>query len=1146
MSKHQDIQTLQFFKQIDQFMIDLFNDGFVDKAYDSIINLFSDITISNSISEELISNFAFYTDIFPQIEPKIADIFIKLCLKFQVIHDNIVKCQSGYLLRRCFSSGLLVKQDILSITMHNKRIQFFFLPELDGIITYNPVMASDHWFSFNEMFTNHYDPFSLEYAIFHDKSDVLHEHLLNHEIPSHYCISIFEKNNIPDQTFQALDLLSFAAYYGASKCLDVIKVNFPLPTMYNYKQEFAEAILHGRNKYIFQMFDEILNDYRNRFTNQYIELVLHYHIQEEYENLDNLPCPWISLSLISKYRTYFLYFLEKERQTELLSDVIQTTIENHTNSIFQLVINDWSIENKMLVPAFRSKAYSILDELLTRGAQIDSNDENELLKIVITTQDIRLCNVLFAQEIQTHNIISTELYFQNHPQSHVIQFSEEEQHELQKILSECSIDMNDPEEYKNLPDTLLEKVRLFYIGLHDETVIEEDRLKIYNDKAIFVSFFYCYQKIDIDILLRVRIGMFHHFLETCYHNQYEDMRTIFYYYLLHRRTINFADIDDELRDYFLQIYFESPRTILRSLNQTSYQTCETMLRTVHFEVGSKIRRISILQQILLFLILFDTPHYVKHGVEYTYLIPDIKKKYPNFIDFKIDFGCYCDKYHKKYENIPEVKNRNTRGYKCSTCDSKIIVKITNIECFVELNTPHSAGCTGGDPFLPKEYLHHIAMEIMNSNVPLTVESMEREFASKVTKYRIQRAIDAVCPSKIPALDLWSMIPSLLSQIELTGGRTYIEYDRVNMNQMKRCSFVSHWAVAFLHSKSLRKLFFLDGQFSKSIAAGVYITLSTLTPTNKIFVISASWGEKEDTSTVEACLSPVIQKFPDILKEKVVILADEGGAIEAAVRKCLPNAKLIPCAWHVQLKFPKPHHKLSALFWDFVRSYSKQKRQELRNQMRELNEAYYDNILKAKLDKVVDLANDKTYGLIANSVAESANAMFGHVKHCDPCTYFKEIINAQHYLIHSSFSDLQTKEKGLFTDYLQRQLDYSLEKSKCPNKVFISKEEKKSPLFLKSVKDKIDDCDFVVDLSDKTCTCKRYVRGYPCSHMLCVMSDYNNLVDKVFLVENWAEFLTSVVDIPKPVMENLERTEIQPPNIIKGRPKRKRIPSAGYR
>lgn len=516
--------------------------------------------------------------------------------------------------------------------------------------------------------------------------------------------------------------------------------------------------------------------------------------------------------------------------------------------------------------------------------------------------------------------------------------------------------------------------------------------------------------------------------------------------------------------------------------------------------------------------------------------------YPNLREFKIALGQYCDKSKKYYREIKKYSGPFRKIFQCSKCNAKIVIQICN-ECIkITQNLQHSADCTGDIPFLPKAYLDYIAM-VLAENGTLSDENLQKSFYSHVSKYRIHNTILRISENPSEPETTWGRIPSLIENINKSGGKGLISID--SENKIEQIGIITNWSVTFLQSKCFSKILFIDGQFSIGTIKSTYIQISTVLPNNTVFLLSCSWGLTESRITVEYAIRPIIEIFPNIVNMKIVIICDESKGIYSAVKNLLPNSILRNCAWHISLKFSK-RPEILKLFWEYVKSSSRQQKAEILTQILRITDPI-GILLYNKLTQVVDLTIDETLGFTTSAIAESANSMMLKAKHKDPFIFIRTFIEKQYTLLVRFKKELNDSQYEI-TNHAMTLLDMSKKKSANKFKVKITSQDINSDLI--TVYDSQYNIEYTVNSYLRTCSCNRYKRGIPCSHMLLVFNNDvsihdTDLVSDIFKVSNCKEFVDDALDLDIVEYNSTKIDNVIVPKRIDQRISRKRKPSMGF-
>ena len=632
----------------------------------------------------------------------------------------------------------------------------------------------------------------------------------------------------------------------------------------------------------------------------------------------------------------------------------------------------------------------------------------------------------------------------------------------------------------------------------------------------------------------------------CYPDDDMHYYKVFPFYQSISHLINVSHEKQEIIDFIKLFMNLNTEEIFNLLDRYKRNDLKQLIHDFNGKIARVIRIKHLMKVLLYFIILFDLPSLAKN-----FFVNHPSRGYtgPNFSttniftsmkNFRIAFGEYCDEFQKHYAEKNSSSCSRSKCYTCSGCGAAIKISIrSDGSVRVIKNTPHSIDCQNMDPFLPEEYIDHVAQRLIDKEGTVSPEKLQAQFHTFLSRYRAQKSIERINPQKIEE-DTWTKIPGLLNNIEVAGGTTSIE---IEDEIIIKAGFVTKWGSMFLQSRSFPRLLFIDGQFNISNVHGVYMQVSSVTPTNKVFPIAASWMRTESTECVEAVLQPIIDSFPEIVSMQVYIIADEGKAIKAAIEQLLPNAQLRNCAWHISIKLIGTN--LYDSFWQFVKSSNEESKRAIKEFMKEKNSELYSTFLEKKLENVVNKSVDKTLGFISSSIAESANAMLLPYKHKPPFEFFVGFIQKQYTLLVEFNKELENENRPI-TNYAWELLSFSKEKSIDDKRIELK--TKNPELMLAIVIDKVDNKNYMVNKHKLCCSCNRSNRGIPCSHLLAALQnqvhDYE-LVAEHFRTEFFNDFVQSALNEAIPDLTDIVEEDAHAPGNDDARASKKRHRMHGF-
>ncbi|OAY63208.1 hypothetical protein ACMD2_18801, partial [Ananas comosus] len=226
---------------------------------------------------------------------------------------------------------------------------------------------------------------------------------------------------------------------------------------------------------------------------------------------------------------------------------------------------------------------------------------------------------------------------------------------------------------------------------------------------------------------------------------------------------------------------------------------------------------------------------------------------------------------------------------------------------------------------------------------------------------------------------------------------------------------------------------------------------------------------------------------------LTIISDHQKGLIDAVSDVFPDAAHGYCIYHLSTNLPDAPKNTPAWrrFWAAARAYTVAEFNEHMEKMKELNPEQYKYVVKLPRHRwATHCFLGRRYSMLTSNCAETINSIIRHLKGL-PITYLVEETRKK-----TACYFYQRKNNGenitsVVTPYAKKILGSSRETSR-----FYMLNPSIDVLFQVIAADRTD----VVDLSKKTCSCKRWdIDGIPCNHAMAAISF--RLRDPYVLVES---------------------------------------------
>ncbi|XP_020081650.1 uncharacterized protein LOC109705325 [Ananas comosus] len=267
---------------------------------------------------------------------------------------------------------------------------------------------------------------------------------------------------------------------------------------------------------------------------------------------------------------------------------------------------------------------------------------------------------------------------------------------------------------------------------------------------------------------------------------------------------------------------------------------------------------------------------------------------------------------------------------------------------------------------------------------------------------------------------------------------------------------------------------------------------------------------------------------------LTIVSDRQKGLIDAVSDVFPDAAHGYCIYHLSTNLPHAPKNTPAWrrFWAAARAYTVAEFNEHMEKMKELNPEQYKYVVKLPRHRwATHCFLGRRYSMLTSNCAETINSVIRHLKGL-PITYLVEETRKK-----TACYFYQRKNNGenitsVVTPYAEKILGSSRETSR-----FYTLNPSTDVLFQVIAADRTD----VVDLSKKTCSCKRWdIDGIPCNHAMAAISF--RLRDPYDFVEDWFKTSTyrATYNDCVPPTRGKEQWPAIPSNVVLPRPPNVRI------
>nr|XP_017245417.1 PREDICTED: uncharacterized protein LOC108217078 [Daucus carota subsp. sativus] len=273
---------------------------------------------------------------------------------------------------------------------------------------------------------------------------------------------------------------------------------------------------------------------------------------------------------------------------------------------------------------------------------------------------------------------------------------------------------------------------------------------------------------------------------------------------------------------------------------------------------------------------------------------------------------------------------------------------------------------------------------------------------------------------------------------------------------------------------------VDGTFLKSSYGGTLLVAATQDAGGKIFPLAFAVVDSENDHSWQWFFEKFRKAYGG--REDMVIVSDRHESIIKAANTVYPEVPNVFCVFHllgnIKSKFKKNLKKIKEAFWCAANAYTLKK---FNYHMKELEKV--DNRVQLFLEEIgyekwskVHSTNNR-YSNMTSNVAESLNSVIISIRELPICTMLeslRSLIQKWSWRNRNEATATSTILTRKYEDQLKKNYTFSVDLTVHPTNHIIFEvvnADKKN----------------IVDLSNKTCTCKRFeLDQIPCGHAIAVL------------------------------------------------------------
>ncbi|XP_050224634.1 uncharacterized protein LOC126674254 [Mercurialis annua] len=394
-------------------------------------------------------------------------------------------------------------------------------------------------------------------------------------------------------------------------------------------------------------------------------------------------------------------------------------------------------------------------------------------------------------------------------------------------------------------------------------------------------------------------------------------------------------------------------------------------------------------------------------------------------------------------------------------------------------------------------------------------------------------------------DSFNLITSYLYMITLTNPGSAIEMEVKEDNTflyvfMALNASIKGWEFCI-------PVIIVDGTFLTSAYGGTLLTASSQDGNGKIFPLAFCIVDSENNESWEWFMERIRDAFQ--MRNDMCIVSDRHDSIVKATEKVFPEASHTVCTYHLYNNMKK-HFKKSATeareaYFGAAKAYTTKSFDYYMKEIDKINKKLRPYLKDVGYKKWTRAHCGKNrHGTMTTNIAESLNAKIQAAKDLPITTlleYLRSLVQewsySNRFLARSTFTALSKRGEDILNDNYIQSLRLVVSNSTDT---------------LKSVIDQTTT--FIVDLEDKTCTCRKFqLDGIPCPHAMAILKEMNQepykfcsrYYKKETLLKTYEATVYPIEDqkmwaIPEEVTEMIVETPLG--RTKSGRPKKRRFKS----
>ena len=422
--------------EIQRLLFELTNEN-IEETYKQIIDLNSKLDNFDDLASNIV-------DISWRNQRKnrlYVDLTVKLCMlgmDFVSSLYEVIRPCNGLFFRGLYKKEIFTKEQVRIKIENERRMHYFFLPEINSKIQINETKKQDNEMEFIKKFTKlslmqpneikevsdyGYKMKSLEFLLKYDEYKFYKQILKKHPKKTKTMLELNPFEMLQDK----LCPLDFAAYYGSSKCFDLL-----LNKGESITKTTCTCSLHGCNSYIIDTCKEKLGDFSQGFNIAVdMQLSAMYKPILEKMNYDDIMNTNFDSILTSKnYPVIWSFFLLGFDSSFLRNgnSLLHVAVASRQYTFSKLLTHDTPSINQENNKGWTPLAYAVSNGfknicklLLDNGAHanVKWNDKDTLISTALFYDDMTAVNYLIEHgAVIDSNLISSALA--NEKMSHTL------------------------------------------------------------------------------------------------------------------------------------------------------------------------------------------------------------------------------------------------------------------------------------------------------------------------------------------------------------------------------------------------------------------------------------------------------------------------------------------------------------------------------------------------------------------------------------------------------------------------------------------------------------------------------------------------------------------------------------------------------